>query len=304
MGLARSILCGVTDLQSLRTHIVVEDDLVTSRYFLSYMNQGLITYQHHERVVCIHGYVYPSTTKLPETFLCEGADCWGWATWSRGWRLFESDGQKLLDALQERGLNKDFNLDDSIDYVGMLRSQIAGKNDSWAIRWHASAYLADALTLYPGQSLVNNIGFDGSGTHAGNTPDMFSVNIGDKDIQVKRYLSKKVKWPKCIRPTLQNMTSPDSVGEMSLPNWTPPCIFHWQSRRSIVHAAPNASQRAQMKRYEVPLATFRRRNDRSRTYSLVICSFQASPLRARWPVRRFIESSLWRARKSRSGVAG
>ena len=186
MGLAGSIISGVTDLVNrFGSIIVVEDDLVTSKYFLSYMNQGLSIYEHHEQVGCIHGYVYPATTKLPETFFVRGADCWGWATWSRGWSLFESDGQKLLDALQERGCNRDFNLDDSIDYVGMLRSQIAGENDSWAIRWHASAYLAGRMTLYPGQSLVNNIGFDGSGTHASNTPDMFRVNIRNKNIRLE-----------------------------------------------------------------------------------------------------------------------
>jgi hypothetical protein len=114
-----------------------------------------------------------------------GADCWGWGTWSRGWRLFESDGRKLLDTLQERGLTGSFNHDDSFDSVGMLRDQIAGKNDSWAVRWHGSAILAGKLTLYPGRSLVKNIGFDGSGTHAGNTPDTFRVDICDEDIRLE-----------------------------------------------------------------------------------------------------------------------
>jgi hypothetical protein len=47
----------------------------------------------------------------------------------------------------------------------MLQAQINGLNDSWAIRWYASAFLADKLTLYPGRSLVHNIGNDGTGTH-------------------------------------------------------------------------------------------------------------------------------------------
>jgi hypothetical protein len=51
----------------------------------------------------------------------------------------------------------------------MLKNQIAGKNNSWAIRWYASAFLADKLTLYPGRSLVHNTGNDDSGTHASGT---------------------------------------------------------------------------------------------------------------------------------------
>ena len=34
------------------------------------------------------------------------------------------------------------------------------------MRWYASAFLANKLTLYPGQSLVENIGQEGSGTHS------------------------------------------------------------------------------------------------------------------------------------------
>ena len=35
----------------------------------------------------------------------------------------------------------------------------------WTIRWYASAFLEDKLTLYPAKSLARNIGFDSSGTH-------------------------------------------------------------------------------------------------------------------------------------------
>jgi len=50
-----------------------------------------------------------------------------------------------------------------------LVKQINGTNDSWAIRWYASAFLQNKLTLYPSRSLVHNIGNDGSGRHAATT---------------------------------------------------------------------------------------------------------------------------------------
>jgi len=46
-----------------------------------------------------------------------------------------------------------------------LREQATGKTTCWDIRWYASAFIKGKLTLYPGQSLVSNIGHDGSGTH-------------------------------------------------------------------------------------------------------------------------------------------
>lgn len=169
-GLAKSIVEGVTEVLSRYDRLIVlEDDMVTSPFFLSYMNEALNLFEKDDRVACVHGYVYPVQEKLPEAFFLRGADCWGWATWRRGWALFNRDGQSLLDELKERNLINNFDFNGAYCYSKMLESQIQGMNDSWAIRWYASTFLAEKLTLYPGRSLVNNIGNDDSGTHCGST---------------------------------------------------------------------------------------------------------------------------------------
>ena len=117
----------------------------------------------------MHAYSYPIAGELPETFFLRGADCWGWATWKRGWDLFEPDGRKLLSELERQQLTRSFDFEGSYPYTQMLRDCIAGMNDSWAIRWYGSAFLHRKLTLYPGSSQVQNIGADGSGTHVGST---------------------------------------------------------------------------------------------------------------------------------------
>jgi len=90
IGLAQSIITGVTDVINRYGRIIVlEDDMVTSPYFLKFMNEALEFYKDAEKVVCVHGYIYPIEAKLPETFFLRGADCWGWATWKRGWDLFD-----------------------------------------------------------------------------------------------------------------------------------------------------------------------------------------------------------------------
>ncbi len=176
LGLAQSIISGVTEvIQAHGRAIVVEDDLVTSPYFLRYMNENLSRFENEDRVISIHAYSYPTKKPLPDGFFLKGADCWGWATWQRGWALFDPDGSRLLRLLTEKKLKRTFNFDDSYPYVKMLEEQIAGHNNSWAIRWYASAFLADKLTLYPGRSLVTNIGLDGSGTHCEETDNYFMV---------------------------------------------------------------------------------------------------------------------------------
>ncbi len=165
-GLANSIIDGVTEIVNKYGRVIVlEDDLVTSNYFLKFMNDALSIYENEDKVISICGYMYP-IKKMPELFFIKGADCWGWATWKRGWDLFEADGQKLLTELEEKKLAYDFDMLGSFSFTQMLKDQILQKNDSWAIRWYASAFLKNKLTLYPGSTLVNNIGHDGSGTHS------------------------------------------------------------------------------------------------------------------------------------------
>jgi len=172
-GLANSIIDGVTTIVNQYGRIIVlEDDMVVSPYFLEYMNEALEQFVDDDRVISVHGYVYPVKIELPEAFFLTGADCWGWATWRRGWALFNSEGQYLLDELVRRHLIQEFDYNGAYPFLNMLKEQIKGENDSWAIRWYASAFLTNKLTLYPGRSLVNNIGNDGSGTHCGDSDSM------------------------------------------------------------------------------------------------------------------------------------
>ena len=183
-GLANSIIDGVTSLVIKIGHVIVlEDDMVTSPYFLKYMNDALKLYQENKNVASIHGYVYP-VNNLPETFFLRGADCWGWATWKDRWVYFEQDGKKLLNRLENEGLLNRFDFNGAYPFSKMLHDQIVGKNDSWAIRWHASAFINNKLTLYPGKSLVLNIGNDGSGTHCKDT-NLYSSEISQVPVDLK-----------------------------------------------------------------------------------------------------------------------
>lgn len=184
LGLSKSIISGVTEIVNKYGKVIVlEDDLITSPYFLKYMNEALSVYEKEEGVISIHGYVYPIKKTLPETFFLRGADCWGWATWKRGWDLFEPDGKRLLTELENRNLVRKFDFDGNYDYSGMLKRQIAGQNNSWAIRWYASAFLADKLTLYPGRSLIENVGQDKTGVH-GTQSSMYKTTLTQNEILV------------------------------------------------------------------------------------------------------------------------
>jgi len=168
-GLSVSIIDGVTNIVNKYGKIIVlEDDLVTSPYFLKFINDALNMYENDEQVISVQGYVYPSKVELPDCFFVKGADCQGWATWKRGWSLFEADSKLLLEELKQKKLIKDFNFNNNYPYFKMLEDQAKGLKNSWAIRWYASAYLNDKFTLYPGKSLIYNTGFSNNGTNTNN----------------------------------------------------------------------------------------------------------------------------------------
>ena len=165
-GLSSNIIDGATNIINEYGRIIVlEDDLLTSPYFLRYMNEGLNIYENESDVISILGYIYPIKKTLPESFFILGSDCLGWGTWKRGWDLFNTDGQKLLDEIKKKRLERTFDFSGSYPYTKMLEKQTKGLVGSWAIRWYASAFIYGKLSLYPGRSLIFHNGSDGSGTN-------------------------------------------------------------------------------------------------------------------------------------------
>ena len=167
-GLARNIINGVTtQVNRYGKVIVLEDDLVVAPYFLQFMNDALEVYKNEPRVGHIQACDFTQDASLPATFLIKWTGSWGWATWDRAWKHFNPNGNELLQELEERKLTHVFDFNGKYGFTRMLRRQIEGKNNSWAIRWNASLFLKDILSLNVGRSLVQNEGFDGSGTNCG-----------------------------------------------------------------------------------------------------------------------------------------
>ena len=167
-GLARNIIDGVTSqVNRYGKVIVLEDDLVVAPYFLTFMNDALETYKNEPKVGHIQACDFTQDPSLPDTFLIKWTGSWGWATWDRAWKHFNPNGQELLQELEARKLTHTFDFNGKYGFTRMLRRQIEGKNNSWAIRWNASLFLKNILSLNVGRSLVQNEGFDGSGTNCG-----------------------------------------------------------------------------------------------------------------------------------------
>ncbi|GBD92475.1 hypothetical protein BMS3Abin05_00047 [bacterium BMS3Abin05] len=163
-GLAASIIDGITSIvKQFGRIIVLEDDLVTSPFFLRFMNDGLRYYENVPGVMHISGWDYPIETDGPDdVFLWRVMNCWGWGTWADRWKYFEKDTDRLIEGFSKEDINS-FNLDGVEDFWGQVLANREGRINSWAVYWYASIFKANGLCLNPVQSFVKNIGHDGSG---------------------------------------------------------------------------------------------------------------------------------------------
>lgn len=169
-GLAANIIDGVTEVVNQYGKIIVmEDDIVTSPLYLSFMNQMLDFYKDQNKVWHISGWNYPiETDGLGDVFFWRVMNCWGWGTWADRWSYFEKNPQGLIDNWSTEQ-KQHFDLDCSGLFWYQVTANAEGKIDSWAIFWYATLYDKGGLCLNPSQSYVDNIGHDGSGVHCGRT---------------------------------------------------------------------------------------------------------------------------------------
>ena len=167
-GLANSIMDGVTEIVNEYGKIIVlEDDLVTSPYFLKFMNEALEFYKDQKKVWHISGWNYPiNTDGLGDVFLWRTMNCWGWATWADRWKYYEKDVDKIINEFSNDDIKR-FNLDGAEDFWSQVIANKDNKINTWAIFWYATIFKQNGLCLNPTQTFVENIGHDGSGVHCG-----------------------------------------------------------------------------------------------------------------------------------------
>lgn len=183
-GLANAVIDGVnTVINQYGKVIVLEDDIVSSHQFLSFLNGALQEYEQNENVFGVSGFTYPGDKVITATHFLPIACSWGWATWKTRWDKVIVDAGLLERKIMAEGLQKKIDFG-HYPFFKMLQDQVAGKVNSWAIRFYASMFLSKACFVYPAKSLVKNIGFDEHGSHT-KGPDNFFAEVFNQTIDIK-----------------------------------------------------------------------------------------------------------------------
>lgn len=205
-GLANSVIYGVSKIiNEFGRVIVVEDDIVTHPFFLRFMNDCLNTYSLRKDVFMIGG--FSVNIRFPwwyrkDIYATYRSCSWGWATWKDRWnqadwsvadfRSFSCNPQKI--AQFNRGGD---------DMFPMLKAQMDGKIDSWAIRWDYCMTSHNAICIRPVKSLCVNYGMDGSGVHCGFEEKKMNNEMYKKDIYLFS-LEKTITPSKIISRRFKN----------------------------------------------------------------------------------------------------
>lgn len=190
-GLANSIIDGVTKIVNKYGKIIVlEDDMVTSPYFLKFMNEALEFYKDVKKVWHISGWNYPIKLDGQEdVFLWRVMNCWGWATWADRWKYYEKNINKTINEFSNDDIKR-FNLDGTEDFWSQVIENKDKKINTWAIFWYVTIFKQNGLCLNPSQTFVENIGHDGSGIHCGESEAYISDLSLNKNIHFIKILKE------------------------------------------------------------------------------------------------------------------
>ena len=182
LGLAKSIINGVTLVISQHQKaIVLEDDLISSRNFLVYMNKALVYYEQESKIFSIAGYSPTMTDrKNNDVYLTRRASSWGWATWADRWQEIDWEVQDYPAFRADKVKRKQFNEMGS-DLCGMLDKQMMGKLNSWAIRWVYAQFIKDLYSVYPRVSKIENVGTAQAATNTRDSANRFKTVLDKSD---------------------------------------------------------------------------------------------------------------------------
>lgn len=159
--------------------IKLEDDIVTAPGFLTFMNQGLLKYENDKRIISISGHLWPGINVQTDTILLPAANGWGWGIWKDRFYTNNHDSSLAQEFLRNPNLFLKMCLTNP-SLLGMANAVAKNKLVAGDVSWALQIIKENKLVLFPGESLVRNIGFDGSGQNCNVNPEFHGQKISIK----------------------------------------------------------------------------------------------------------------------------
>lgn len=182
-GLAPSVIGAVSKvIEKHGKAIVLEDDLLYSSNFLSYINDCLNFYEKRTDIFAVTGFrppIHIPKSYMLDVFLAPRCASYGWGTWLDRWQKADWQVIDFQDFLQDKAQRKLFE-EGGNDLTPMLIKQQKGLIQSWAIRWDYARFKHKAYSVYPVHSKVAHIGVGKEATNITNWLKNPSTKVEEK----------------------------------------------------------------------------------------------------------------------------
>jgi hypothetical protein len=167
LGCRKRIATGLTwAFERVPEAIILEDDCLPAVSFFEFCQALLDRYRHNDTIMHIGGtnLVLANQGGQHSYYFSRYAHVWGWASWQRAWRKYQSDMADWPEWKQTlRGLLSDRR---EVDYwTRKFDATWSGRIDTWDFPWLYSCWRAGGLAITPTRNLVSNLGFRSDGTH-------------------------------------------------------------------------------------------------------------------------------------------
>ena len=166
IGLQNSIVTGLTQVFSTnQAAIILEDDCIPNRDFYPFTSELLIKYQNESKIMSVTGTSVGQINQYSYNF-SKYELCWGWATWSRAWKLFDPN-MALLATDNWAEISRQLWPSPFLRwyFTNILNLTKVGQVNSWAFKWSYSHFIHGGLAIVPNRNLVSNVGFDRAATN-------------------------------------------------------------------------------------------------------------------------------------------
>lgn len=180
-GAKNNILDAIDDLfQNHDSIIYLEDDCLVHPSFLSYMNLCLNNYANDDTISGISGYLYPIDIShsfgkndiIRMQFSC----AWGMGLWKSKYTKPVMDWTQLLSLIKQKSFVQSLNQISNRHHYAILK-EVLFKNSRWGdFCFMLNSIIENKYWIFPVETLVKNIGADGSGVHQGNHNERILLN--------------------------------------------------------------------------------------------------------------------------------
>lgn len=179
-GLSHQIINGIQDIFKENDRVIVlEDDIIIEKDVLFFLNTNLNRFEAESDIYQITAFQFPiKSFKKYELVYLPNISTWAWATWKSKWKT--SNNEEVISFVRKLNNNKLyrywFNLLGGYPYSNIVSKEASGDLKTWGIRFLIHVFKKNGKVVYPGSSMITNIGFTFEATNTKTDPGFFTNN--------------------------------------------------------------------------------------------------------------------------------